>query len=525
MHGIKRILVFCTLTTILPIIFLVTPLYLRHNFYANVAYAVTDSDILEISDGISTIFCSKHTLQMNRTFNAFQMTQKPEITSYRKHIRLKKSMILPDDTLEYWGFYLLEGASVALSVCSRFQGASILVVKGERNLRTCGMLEHHNTQAVENIFLPDAKTQVKVTFKSDTKEVNVNSNITRNNWNDTLNGIEDKFSWNIAFNDTDDQHTDIYSHTRGNLMSYKENREEESKKMFWDENIKSYTRPVEIERVHNITRRLRHAKKRHHKEQMKEKRKNIVSQENKKVQRNVKIESYMKNFTNNEYNIILKRLQEKLNSGENKEDSIKNEVKVRKEISNRRVKRNQELVKPTFLLDQGVKHGGNAGKNTTNVNADSSTSSFENELFQCYGGSILIAQEFPPSKQCTDVSYLLNGKHMQAVHNVVENGYYYYIFYSDNDIVSNDIYALFDIYKPIFHYENVTRSCINQTKCSFSINLLSSDRVIVEIPTKEDLEYEIDDVDLLLSICHPRMEVYVIFPVAVLFFILACAFM
>ena len=56
---------------------------------------------------------------MNRTFNAFQMTQKPEITSYKKHIRLKKSMILPDDTLEYWGFYLLEGSSVALSVCSR----------------------------------------------------------------------------------------------------------------------------------------------------------------------------------------------------------------------------------------------------------------------------------------------------------------------------------------------------------------------------------------------------------------------
>ncbi|XP_076756573.1 uncharacterized protein LOC143426806 [Xylocopa sonorina] len=481
-------------------------------------YAVTDSDILEISDGISTIFCSEHTLQMNRTFNAFQMTQKPEITSYRKHIRLKKSMILPDDTLEYWGFYLLEGASVALSVCSRFQGASILVVKGERNLRTCGMLEHHNTQAVESIFLPDAKTQVKVTFKSDTKEVNGNNNITRNDQNDTLSGIEDKVSWNIALNDTDDQHTDIYSHARGNLMSVKENREEEPKRMIWDENIKQYRRPVETKRVHSI-RRLRHAKRRHHKEQMKDKKRDIVSQENKRVQRNVGIESYTKQFTDNEYNIILKRLQEKLSSDENMK------VKAQEEISNRRVKRNQEVVKPTFLLDQGVKHGGNAGKNGTDVNADSSTSSFENGLFNCYGGSILIAQEFPPSKECTDVNYLLNGKHMQAVHNVVENGYYYYIFYSDNDIVSNDIYALFDIYKPIFRYENVTRSCINQTECSFSINLLSSDRVIVEIPTKGDLEYERDNVDLLLSICHPRMEVYVIFPVAVLFFILACAFM
>lgn len=57
---------------------------------------------------------------MNRTFNAFQMAHKPEITSYKKHIRLRKNMTLPDDTLEYWGFYLLEGSTVALSVCSRY---------------------------------------------------------------------------------------------------------------------------------------------------------------------------------------------------------------------------------------------------------------------------------------------------------------------------------------------------------------------------------------------------------------------
>jgi hypothetical protein len=57
---------------------------------------------------------------MNDTFHAFQVSRRPEKTSYRKHIRLKKSMTLPDDTLEYWGFYLLKGATVALTVCSRY---------------------------------------------------------------------------------------------------------------------------------------------------------------------------------------------------------------------------------------------------------------------------------------------------------------------------------------------------------------------------------------------------------------------
>lgn len=58
MHGVKRVIIFCALTTVLPITLLVIPLYLRHNLYADVVYAVTESDILEISDGVSTIFCS-----------------------------------------------------------------------------------------------------------------------------------------------------------------------------------------------------------------------------------------------------------------------------------------------------------------------------------------------------------------------------------------------------------------------------------------------------------------------------------
>jgi len=44
----------------------------------------------------------------------------PDLSPNRKHIRLKKSMSLPDDTLEYWGFYLLKGSTVILSACSRF---------------------------------------------------------------------------------------------------------------------------------------------------------------------------------------------------------------------------------------------------------------------------------------------------------------------------------------------------------------------------------------------------------------------
>ena len=58
MHGIRRVVTFCILTTVLPTVLLVVPLYLRHSIYADVQFAVTESDIVEITDGISPIFCS-----------------------------------------------------------------------------------------------------------------------------------------------------------------------------------------------------------------------------------------------------------------------------------------------------------------------------------------------------------------------------------------------------------------------------------------------------------------------------------
>lgn len=143
MHGARRVITFCCLTAVVPTLLIILPLYLRHSVYSDVTYALAESDVVEIKDGISSIFCQRHTLAMNSTaFNAYQISGEPALSKRRKHIRLKKSIQLPDDTLEYWGFYLLNGSTVSLKVCSRYEGSRILVVEGGRNLRTCGMLEH-----------------------------------------------------------------------------------------------------------------------------------------------------------------------------------------------------------------------------------------------------------------------------------------------------------------------------------------------------------------------------------------------
>ncbi|KAH0563860.1 uncharacterized protein LOC123272400 isoform X1 [Cotesia glomerata] len=469
MHGAKRVIIFCLLTTVLPILLIIVPLYLRHNLYANVAYLVNESDVLEISDGISTIFCSAHTLEMNGTFNAFQMSHRPEITTSRKHLRLKKSMNLPDDTLEYWGFYLLRGASVGLSVCSRFPGASILVVKGEKTLRTCGMLDHNKNKArTTGIFLPEADDQVKITFESDAREIE-SEELATYTLSSTSSSSLPKLPPNI---------TNKYI-----------------------QNI------LKARMESNPTRKLRHTRKRLKKQ---------PKEQNNKTKMKV---------NNKQNHQKTSKLSQDLNYFDSNTASEENDgLKIISSHHHYRVKRNQEPVKPPALLDQGIQHGGNALRNLTD-DEDSSVSSFEEGLLNCYGGQVLLQQEFEPSDLCINVSYLETAKHMQSKHSVMEDGYYYYIFYSDNDFVFNDIHAVFDIYKPTFQYEDFVHRCVNKTTCTFPLTVLSSDRVIVEMPTKDGIDRQEDDISLLISVCHPRMGMYIIFPIAVLFSILSCAFL
>ncbi|KAG5309442.1 ASCC1 protein, partial [Acromyrmex insinuator] len=475
----------------------------KDNYYKSI-----ESDIIEINDGISTIFCSEHTLKMNGTFNAFQMTHRPEIASKRKHIRLKKSMNLPDDTLEYWGFYLLKSATVALSVCSRFEGASILVVKGEKNLRSCGLLEHNINKQSQEIFFPDANKQVKIIYESNAQEID--SKETTIELTKSTHNINDKSAVNTSSKNERISETNLENlGTRAYITNEKLMKSLEHLETLYHTTTSYFDKYVgdQQENMNNNTKGRR------------------IKRRMLNINKNKRIKQRRKEVYNYNKKMRIQKLQEILNS-DIINDRKEQEIKERDEINTKRFKRNRELIKPLSLLDQGIKHGGNADKNyTSDSNEESSISSFETDLLNCYNGEILLAHEFQPSDQCTNISYLLNSKHIQANHHVEQDGYYYYIFYSDNDIVSNDIYAIFDIYKPTFQYENVTKSCINQTECSFRVNPLSADRVIVEIPTKDGIEHnEIDDAGILISICQPRMGAYMIFPIAILLLILGCAF-
>lgn len=57
MYGAVRVLVFFLGIVVMPCILLITPLYLRHKIFSDVIYAVTESDVLDVKNGISSFFC------------------------------------------------------------------------------------------------------------------------------------------------------------------------------------------------------------------------------------------------------------------------------------------------------------------------------------------------------------------------------------------------------------------------------------------------------------------------------------
>lgn len=430
MHGVKRVFAFCCLTAVLPALLIICPLYLKHQVFRDLVYSVAESDILEVRDGISTVFCQEHVLKMNTSFNAFQLNHQPDQSKSRKHIRLKKSLVLPDDTLEYWGFYLMKGATVELKVCSRYDGSRILVVKGDKNLRTCGLMDHNKNKFGANFNAE--QSQVKVTFETAAEIVNSGEiNFREENMRIAENMVLDD---EVALNHGGEDLSDLDDETRTKHRDYAANYLKVDKNLIpnKDENSPANGDGEIAEELNTDTSHNNATKKHHKRRKVHDKHHEVADKVN-----------------------LRRRRSHKHNT--------------RAHVANVHKSRTR---RDTLLLDGGINHGGNA-QNFMPTNESDSISSFENALLECYDGNILVAKSFSPSKNCISVKSLETGSHLVSTHEVNSDGYYYYIFYSDNDYDSNNIHAVFDIWKPTYLYSNIseTKGCINSTECRFPIQM------------------------------------------------------
>lgn len=479
MHGVKRVLIFCLMIVILPAILIIMPLHLRKTVFADVIYPMAESDIIEIRAGISSIFCSKHTLRMNSNFNAFQLRNKPEISTNRKHIRLKKSMTLPDDTLEYWGFFLLTGANVRVKFCSRYDGSRILIVKGQRQLNLCGLTDHNKNKLGANYA--NGHEEVKVFFE------------------DNVEITEEKSNQDVAMEHENHGGEDLSEDpTHPNIT----------------------LKPASTGTTPKLIRKKLKKGTIHHNDY------------------DVHIGTEHMHHNHNHSSGGTHHHSSDPDSGHNSSQSHDGPHRDRRRrhmAGTQAHQKRQELYEKLYkrskrenVYDRKYVHGGNA-INFTETDESNSVSSFETGLMDCFSGMILLKEFFRPSNECSNphVMDTFGNRSSVAVHNVTDDAYYYYIFYSDNDHVRNEIHAIFDIYKPTYQYSNLSesQSCLNTTNCTFNISFLSDEIVVVEVPTRDGIEHEEDDITNLISTCHPRSEIYALFPITVLVLILCCSFL
>lgn len=104
------------------------------------------------------------------------------------------------------------------------------------------------------------------------------------------------------------------------------------------------------------------------------------------------------------------------------------------------------------------------------------------------------------------------------------NGYYFFVFSSENEMQDNYIRVNFDLHKTMYNVSNPISMCTNSSeKCEFKLKLFSDQRVVFELPVKTN-ETRWNEEFIVVSECEPRTSVYLICVLAVPLLILFFAF-
>lgn len=153
----------------------------------------------------------------------------------------------------------------------------------------------------------------------------------------------------------------------------------------------------------------------------------------------------------------------------------------------------------------------------------SSFSSSEERLLECKG--LILNLPLTPNHLCDkkfDKQHTTASMANTITYRVPIDGYYFFIFNSENEVQPNYVRIQFDLLKTVYNTSNPVHACTNSTKeCSLPFNFFSWERTILELPlTGNDSQWNEEYV--VISYCEPRTTIYLIciitVPLLILFF-------
>lgn len=157
----------------------------------------------------------------------------------------------------------------------------------------------------------------------------------------------------------------------------------------------------------------------------------------------------------------------------------------------------------------------------------SSFSSSEEALLNCDG--LILSLPLNPHRACephrdSDADFAAASLANKITYSVPTNGYYFFVFNSENEVQDNHIRVTFQLQKNVYDVSESVHRCQNATaQCELPLAFFSNQRVVFELPVRAN-ETRWNEEFLVVSECEPRTAVYLVCVLAVPLLILLFAF-
>ncbi|CAG9568750.1 unnamed protein product [Danaus chrysippus] len=225
-----------------------------------------------------------------------------------------------------------------------------------------------------------------------------------------------------------------------------------------------------------------------------------------------------------------KKRRESFVEARNKRELMLGREELKKELTEDDAARDyaaEEGLEPDGFADHHDQINETTAFDMSNSEFWSSFSSSEEALLECEG--LILNLPLTPHASCTPGASekdVMDAAAANALtYRVPANGYYFFVFNSENEVQVNHIRARFDLQKTRYEVTRAAlRACTNATsRCDLPLDMFSTQKVVLELPLRNN-DSLWNEQFVIISECEPRTSVYLTCAIAVPILILAFAF-
>ncbi|VVC29154.1 Domain of unknown function DUF4792,Domain of unknown function DUF4793 [Cinara cedri] len=522
----------CILSLLIPGILVIAPLYIRYHVYPDHKYPLAITDMRILDQKMSTFWCQRHIVNTNATFNAFLMPEKPSMLPRMEYVEMERHITLEDDIKEYWGFYLLKDSFVKITTCSRWPGASLIVIRGHKHLKECAYIGDNSSEELEeeesseegnDTHIPNFMR--KLTSGMTVPDMAPDVVYLTNHPNEhNLNQIFFKKSSKTT-NHHLDYAEDLYKKELKNRLENEDEQVAPVKKSKPNSELINHI-PQSKELISEYLRKLGNQGKdgatllRKLKEVVKNDMNNSMNDTAESSNRLYKIvATAMADDDASWRGPRLRHLRNRFQRSptDNNEDH--------ENLSRNLFKHDQQndaaIEEADALSPDGIAQvrGKVTDNNTHDMLKDrshsefwSSFSSSEEMLLECEG--LLLSLPLAPHHKCLPPNKQPDyeaASHLNTVnYKIPSDGYYFFVFNSENEIQDNFIRIHFGINKTVYDVSKPVSSCLNTTgECQLPLNFWSGQTTVLEM-LRPGPSSDSEDEFIAISTCQPRSAVYAV---------------